>query len=91
VMVDVFRAVTLLLVGSCMVAVPYAVGLHLRPRRTLWLLSGYEILVVGYVARIIDHWGDKVKWYGSPAAFIGGLLLMVYVLITISDYRKEQK
>jgi hypothetical protein len=88
---EALKGAALLLMAFCMISVPYAVGLHIRPRRTQWLLVGFEGLVVGYAARIIDHWASPIKWYGTPTAIASVLCLAVYVAWAVTDYRKEQK
>lgn len=90
-MADVVRLAALGAIGASAVLVPYAIGLHPRPHRTIWLLLGFFALVIAQAARASIHWGEPLRWYGSPLTLLAGVLLIVYSAETICDTARERR
>jgi peptidoglycan/LPS O-acetylase OafA/YrhL len=84
--VQVWRAVTLVLLLACLWLVPLAVGQLARPKRTWLLLVGFDLLLVGYASLVLARFDEeKVRWYATPLAFVASVFLLAYSFRAIRE------
>jgi peptidoglycan/LPS O-acetylase OafA/YrhL len=82
---DTFRIFTLLVIGLAACGFPYATILQGRRWDAYLAVAGAELLMIGMVGAIVNHFGDPIVWYRTPVALVGGALILAFVILVLRE------
>jgi hypothetical protein len=79
---NLLRALTMVLAIVVLVTMPRAVAIATKGHATrfaMLLVLGFELLVLGKFAGMVDRWNQSLIWYGTPLTFIAMLITAIYI------------
>lgn len=86
ILADVFRAGLSVSAAIVMLFLPYAVTITRdRPDRTIHLLIGIELIMIGAMAPSLARWGQPLRMYGTPIVMAGAIWLSYYIYRAIRE------
>lgn len=79
-MADALRIVAVVLAVGAGSQLPGILVRRVPGWRSLVIIIAVELLLFASVARVLDHLGEPLKWYGAPTLLVASVLILFYSL-----------